>query len=112
MRWFACALIVLACGRTGRADDATAPWSQGVSAEHKAAAKKLLEAGNVAFLERRYNEALDLYKRAVAEWDHPAIRFNIVRCLIQLDRPVDATENLEAALKYGATPLEDAVYAE
>jgi len=104
-------VIAVVCSRA-YADDAAAPWSQGVSAEHKAAAKQLLDKGNTAFLERRYNDALDLYKRAVAEWDHPAIRFNIVRCLIQLDRPVDATENLELALKYGATPLEDAVYAE
>jgi len=35
-----------------------------------------------------------------------------VRCLIQLDRAVEAAENLELALKYGAAPLEENVYAE
>ena len=94
------------------ADDTAAPWSQGVSADQKAAAHKLLEEGNAQFLEHHYADALDSYRRAVAKWDHPAIRFNIVRCLIQLDRPAEASENLEAALKYGKTPLEDAVYAE
>jgi len=45
-------------------------------------------------------------------WDHPAIRFNVVRCLIQLDRTVEAADNLKLALKYGAAPLEEAVYNE
>ncbi|MBX3155165.1 MAG: hypothetical protein KF773_04125 [Deltaproteobacteria bacterium] len=35
-----------------------------------------------------------------------------MRCLIQLDRPVDAYDNLELALRYGSAPLEEAVYAE
>ena len=88
------------------------PWSVGVSEAQKATAKKHLDAGNALFLEKKYSEALEKYKAAVAEWDHPAIRFNIVRCLIQLDKPVDAGDNLKLALKYGAAPLEEAVYAE
>ncbi len=87
-------------------------WSVGVSAQAKAAAQKLLEAGNAQFLEHKYADALENYKNAVAQWDHPAIRFNIVRCLIQLDRAAEASENLELALKYGKTPLEENVYAE
>ena len=83
-----------------------------MSATKKADAKALRAAGNALFLEHKYAEVLESYKQAIAEWDHPAIRFNIVRCLIQLDRAVEASENLDAALKYGATPLEDTVYAE
>ena len=83
-----------------------------MSATKKADAKALLAAGKALFLEHKYAEPLESYKQAIAEWDHPAIRFNIVRCLIQLDRAVEASENLDAALKYGATPLEDTVYAE
>jgi tetratricopeptide (TPR) repeat protein len=94
---------------TARADEA---WSVGVSAAQKASAQGLLEAGNALFLDKRYADALEQYRRAVGEWDHPAIRFNIVRCLIQLDRGVEAAENLTAALKYGPAPLEEAVYAE
>jgi len=45
-------------------------------------------------------------------WDHPAIRFNIVRCFVFLDKPVEAAENLKLALKYGAAPLEEQVYSE
>lgn len=90
----------------------TPPWSVGVSDAQKAKAQKFLEAGNALFLDKKYAEALDQYKSAVGEWDHPAIRFNIVRCLIQLDRPVDASDNLKLALKFGAAPLEEAVYTE
>lgn len=108
MRWLVALALVAQVARA-RADDA---WSVGVSAAHKASAQRLLEAGNALFLEKQYADALEKYRSAVGEWDHPAIRFNIVRCLIQLDRGVEAAENLAAALKYGAAPLEEAVYAE
>ncbi len=104
--------LILALAAIAHADDASAPWSAGVSAEQKAAAHQLLEAGNALFLEHKYADALERYNSAVSHWDHPAIRFNIVRCLIQLDRAAEASDNLELALKYGSTPLEDAVYAE
>jgi tetratricopeptide (TPR) repeat protein len=112
MRLVLAALLVAAAVTHARADDEKAPWVAGVSEEAKTAAKKLLAEGNELFLEHKYADALDRYRRAIARWDHPAIRFNAVRCLIQLDRPVEAAENLELALKYGAAPLEDAVYAE
>lgn len=84
----------------------------GVSETKKAEAGRLLEHGNALFLDKNYTAALAKYREAVAAWDHPAIRFNIVRCLIQLDRPVEAGENLQTTLRYGAAPLEDAVYTE
>jgi hypothetical protein len=90
----------------------TPPWSVGVTDAQKAEAQTFLDAGNALFLDKKYAEALEKYKAAVGAWDHPAIRFNIVRCLIQLDKPVDAFDNLKLALKFGAAPLEEAVYAE
>src|SRR4051794_24197050 len=105
---FAAALV----GMTASARAETPPWSVGVTEAKKAEAQKYLEAGNALFLDKKYAEALEKYKSAVGAWDHPAIRFNIVRCLIQLDRPVDASDNLNLALKYGAAPLEEAVYSE
>lgn len=87
-------------------------WAQGVSDTQKQKAQELLEAGNKLFLAQQYKDALEQYQAAVKEWDHPAIRFNIVRCLIQLDRPVDASDNLQLALQYGAEPLEEGVYQE
>ena len=106
------ALLLAAAGLTSTARADTQPWSVGVTEAKKAEAKKHLDAGNALFLDKKYSEALEKYKAAVAAWDHPAIRFNIVRCLIQLDKPVEASDNLKLALKYGAAPLEEAVYAE
>jgi hypothetical protein len=88
------------------------PWVVGVSEENRAAAKALLDEGNARFIEHDYTGALDKYKAAIAKWEHPAIRFNMVRCFIQLDRVLEATESLQLALKYGADPLEEAVYNE
>ncbi len=103
--------IMLALAARAHADTVP-PWGVGVTDAQKASAHERLEAGNALFLEHKYADALVEYQRAVAAWDHPAIRFNIVRCLIQLDKPVEAFDNLTLALKYGAAPLEDAVYAE
>ncbi len=94
------------------ADTTPVPWSVGVSDARKAEANRLLEQGNALFLDNKFSDALVHYRKAVAAWDHPAIRFNIVRCLIQLDRAVEAADNLQQALRYGDAPLEEAVYAE
>jgi tetratricopeptide (TPR) repeat protein len=91
---------------------ADAPWSQGVTEEQKAKAKVALDQGNALLLDKKYVEALDKYTEAVGQWDHPAIRFNMVRCQIQLGQNLEAYENLEKALKYGADPLEETVYNE
>ncbi len=116
MRSICFALVVLVVApvavRAGTGAGADQPWAVGVSDTQKAQAQKLLEQGNALFLEKKYAEALEKFKGAVAVWDHPAIRFNMVRCLIQLDRPVDASDNLALALKYGAAPMEEAVYNE
>jgi hypothetical protein len=83
-----------------------------VTAEQRARAQALLEEGNELFLRARHRDALARYQLAVQTWDHPAIRFNIVRALIQLDRPVEAYDNLQLALRHGSAPLEEQIYAE
>lgn len=110
--WIALAITAGLAGTAAPVHADTPAWSVGVTDAKKAEAQKFLEAGNALFLDRKYAEALEKYKSAVAAWDHPAIRFNIVRCLIQLDKPVEASDNLKQALKYGAAPLEEAVYTE
>ena len=106
------ALLLAACFVTTSAFADPSPWSVGVSDAQQAQAKQELDAGNALFLEKKYSAALAKYQAAIAAWDHPAIRFNVVRCLIQLDRPVEAFDNLKLALKYGAAPFEEGLYTE
>jgi len=108
--WRSILVSAVIASSTARADDK--PWSVGVSDENKAAAQQHLDAGNALFLERKYGEALTEYQQALGLWEHPAIRFNIVRCLIFLDRKLEASDNLKAALKYGALPFDDTLYSE
>src|SRR5439155_9990662 len=49
---------------------------------------------------------------AVKHWDHPAIRFNMAVALVNLDQPLEAYEDLEAAMKFGAAPLGNDAYAQ
>jgi hypothetical protein len=107
--WFA---VASGLWTLASADATPPPWSVGVDEAQKAAANRLLGDGNALFLDKKYVDALAKYREAVAVWDHPAIRFNIVRCLIQLDRALEAEDNLQRALRYGAAPLEAAVYTE
>ena len=88
------------------------PWAQGVSDTQKADAQKKLEEGNKHFVARKYKDALESYQAAIKSWDHPAIHFNIVRCLIQLDKPIEASDELNKALKYNDEPFEEAIYSE
>ncbi len=112
-RWTVIGFTMLLCvAKITAADPAPPPWVAGVSEQQKARAHERLDAGNALFLDHKYAAALLEYQQAVAAWDHPAIRFNIVRCLIQLDKPVEAFDNLTLALKYGAAPLEQGVFAE
>lgn len=87
-------------------------WSKGVSPEARERAQRLLAEANEKFLARQYKEALLKYEEAVAAWDHPGIRFNMARVLIALERPLEASANLERALAYGKEPLEEQTYAE
>lgn len=87
------------------ASDGARPWAAGVSAEKQARALELYVAGNIEFKELRYAQALAKYREAIQHWDHPAIRFNIAVCLINLDQLLEAKENLDRSLTYGAGPL-------
>ena len=86
------------------------PWGKGVSDADKTRARALLEEGNGLFLQNKHREAVDKYTEAIAAWDHPAIRFNLARAQINLEKWLDAESNLSRALAYGDAPLEDRVY--
>jgi hypothetical protein len=88
------------------------PWSVGVTDAQRARAQELLDRGNDLFLTQAYGEALKAYGEALRIWDHPAIRFNMVRALINLGRTLEAYDNLVRAMAYGPAPLTELVYAD
>jgi hypothetical protein len=77
------------------------PWAAGVSADEQAIALELYVAGNREFTESRFAQALTKYREAIGHWDHPAIRYNMAVCLINLDQPLEARDHLERSLRYG-----------
>lgn len=88
------------------------PWAVGVSKVEQATALALYESGNREFAESRFAQALAKYKEAIRHWDHPAIRFNMAVCLINLDQPVEAMEDLARGLGFGDGPLGPDAYTQ
>lgn len=101
--------LVLLCG-IAAADDK--PWAKDVPQEKQDRAFGLYEEANKLFADGEYKRALEKYEAAIAQWDHPSIRYNLAVCLINLDRPVDAYQNLQQALRFGEAPLGSALYNE
>ena len=101
--------VAVALGTAG-ADPAGKPWATGVSDAEQTRALEIYRHGNTQFEDAHYTEALALYREALTHWDHPGIRFNMVVCLVNLDQPVEAYEDLGKALQYGAAPLGTANY--
>lgn len=103
-------LVVLALlVGVARADD-DVPWGKGVPPAQQDAANALFSEGNQLFAQQAHGPALDKYRAAVALWDHPAIRFNMAVTLIRLDRILEAADELEKALRYGAAPFTPELY--
>jgi len=107
--------VVAVVGSGGAApidSDAGRPWAVGVTPAHQKEALSLFKSGNVFFEESRHVEALARYKSALDSWDHPSIRYNIAVCLVHLDQPLGAYENLVAALRFGPAPFSAELYAQ
>lgn len=88
------------------------PWAKGVTEDQQSTALALFNRANAAFAQNDYTTATQLYRQALAVWDHPAIRGNLAVALIQLDQPVEAFQQLERAFAYGATPFDAHVYSQ
>ncbi len=82
------------------------PWAVGVSAAQQEAALKHLQEGNSLLKESLFVAAAKVYRQALTEWDHPGIHYNLALALLNMDQPVEVFQNLEAAIKYGADPLD------
>lgn len=86
------------------------PWAKGVEERHQSAALQLYGEGNREFLELRFASALIKYREAIKYWDHPAIRYNMAVALMNLGQILEAQQNLELGLAYGAAPLDEETY--
>jgi tetratricopeptide (TPR) repeat protein len=84
----------------------TRPWAAGVTVTNQQAALKLFHDGNVQLNDGLFAKAADVYRQALTHWDHPAIHYNLALALMNLDNPIEAYENMQAAVKYGEAPLQ------
>jgi tetratricopeptide (TPR) repeat protein len=86
------------------------PWEAGITPKTRATAQALFEAGNQLFAQQAHAPALEKYKQAIALWDHPLIRLNMAVTELELDRVLEAADDLDAALRFGAAPFSDEEY--
>jgi hypothetical protein len=91
--------------------DSDRPWTEGVSAKNQERALKIFNEGNTFFETSQYALATEQYRDALTSWQHPAIHFNMMVCLINLDQPKQAYKQLNASMKWGEVPLGKDVYA-
>jgi tetratricopeptide (TPR) repeat protein len=84
----------------------TRPWAAGVSQAEQKQALQLFHDGNVQLNDGLFAKAAEKYREALKHWDHPAIHYNLALALLNLSQPIDAYENMQAALKYGEPPLQ------
>lgn len=100
------ALLVAASAAAQGKAEPERPWAKGVSPDKQRRALELFRDGNAALKESLFVKAAQIYRDALALWDHPAIHYNLGLALVNLDQPVETYEHLEAALKYGPAPLD------
>jgi len=86
------------------------PWADGVSPEQQTEALKIFKDGNALFAESQHAAALAKYREALKVWDHPAIRYNAAVALINLDQPLVADGELDAAMRFGEAALGGETY--
>jgi hypothetical protein len=91
---------------TARMQVSERPWAAGVPPDRQEAALKHLQEGNGLLKESLFVAAAKVYRQALSEWDHPGIHYNLALALLNMDQPVEVYQHLEAAIKYGADPLD------
>jgi tetratricopeptide (TPR) repeat protein len=82
------------------------PWAQGVSKEDQAAASALFLEGNAQLENSLFLNAIALYEKALALWDHPTIHYNMALSLVNLNEPLRLHKHLMQALRYEGQPLD------
>jgi hypothetical protein len=99
-------LGIAGANKTAHAKD---PWEETeVSDETKKAAEALFVEGNDFYKQNAYQNAIEKYRAALKLWNHPSLHLNLANSLVRADKPLEAAEELEAALKYGSSPFQNA----
>ncbi|MFP2926864.1 hypothetical protein ACLESO_17025 [Pyxidicoccus sp. 3LG] len=82
------------------------PWARGISQQKQQVAIDLFRSANALLKESIFAKAAEQYREALTHWDHPAIHYNLALALLNLDQPIEVHEHLEAAMRFGAAPLD------
>ena len=73
--------------------------------EHQRKALALVAEGEALVSEYFLADAIDKYRAAVTHWEHPTIHYNVARLLNALERPLEAYESVERALRLDLTSM-------
>jgi hypothetical protein len=104
------ALVMVLAGAARGEPAPERAWAHGVSADAQTRATELFERGNALLQQSAFVQAIELYREAIAIWDHPAIRYNLAVADIHLERQIAAYEELGHALRFGPDALQPDVY--
>jgi hypothetical protein len=89
------------------------PWDENATAEQKTKAKQLVAQGNQHLSDGLMEKAAIAYRSASAQWDHPAIWYNLALALVSLDQPVEMHTALLKAQRWqerSPAPLDEEKY--
>lgn len=86
------------------------PWAEGVAPEEQRKALALFREGNGLLKDSLFGQAASKYREALSHWDHPAIHYNLVLALLNLDRPTEVLVHLKKAMAYGPEPIDGEKY--
>ncbi|MGK3983322.1 hypothetical protein WME99_09795 [Sorangium sp. So ce136] len=95
-----------------QASGAPHPWHEGVSAERKRRAIELFAQARELHRQMMLGEARAKYEEALAQWEHPDLRFYLGRVLKTMGLPLLAHESLRLSMRWGPGSLEPEDYAE
>lgn len=82
------------------------PWAAGVKPAEQQIALQMFHDANVELNNGLFAKASDKYLDALKHWDHPAIHYNLALAEMNLDQPIEASANLQVAIRYGEAPLQ------
>lgn len=86
------------------------PWAKGVAPDEQRKALLLFREGNALLKDSLFGQAANKYREALSHWDHPAIHYNLVLALLNLDRPTEVLTHLNKAMAYGPEPIDTEKY--